>query len=738
MKYPQERRVSLLIITILAVSILLTNTMVISSNTSGESTLDSRSSMKSASVMADDDVVVSIEKNATYLGKSQVCEINVSISNHGSESISNVEVVPSFYGSSAGFSEVIGFENDSWASLSTGESGFMQMHVKVSDAINQSSVYAPVDLVLAIDASSSMGDEITAIQNELIDLVKNMSAEIPELRFGVIVYGWREYGIEGQYPSSEPGNYLEFTTSTDQVIDFISGLYASGGVEPWGDALALANMWEWRADAVRMIILVGDEDCDPGRLVGVEDPTAEMYNGTELVAVVDSLASKFVKINTVICSGADENTINQFQWIARATSGTSVFLGTGWPTGDDVYEVEELPYIIEDWAVNASHEDVGIITVEVSYEDDVGHRYDVDPVQSIIWLDLVPPVISVTRQSIIDDNEVTITLVARPEDLSGIKQVVLYYKIENSLWNLIILEKEADNRTYIHNLPVVVLYTNITYYFTATDTCGNIVTTDIVSVLADIESLPLGMDSYYEMINNSRLALNIPMSSLDEVYHIMLFSDELINITMLQNPGPSEDTIANATFLKAWHFVESGMNDTVHLVLETTNSTSVRILFLTEVILDQLENVEGTLDLDHSIELYVLEVSEADLVDNWQMWITYPSESGLIATVRVFNENWTLVVSFDITPVWDITENGTYYILMERAYRTGAYTLVINPLSSHTATTTTTFDWRSYASTAAGTTAPTMPAAPTATSFGSLLVAIGLLGWVVWQRRRKK
>jgi len=90
-----------------------------------------------------------------------------------------------------------------------------------------------------------------SVKQKIVELTNYLFSEIPEIRFGAMAYGWAKYS---EYPQEDPRNYLEFTDSKLAICNFIESLYADGGVEPWGDALWLANSWTWRSNAKKLYI----------------------------------------------------------------------------------------------------------------------------------------------------------------------------------------------------------------------------------------------------------------------------------------------------------------------------------------------------------------------------------------------------------------------------------------------------------------------------------------------------
>ncbi|MHA2276008.1 MAG: vWA domain-containing protein, partial [Candidatus Kariarchaeaceae archaeon] len=262
-----------------------------------------------------DKILIDISQNATGIGMHSAINFNIEIHNNGSTIARELNIALSTTTPEIQISPTSNFQISELLENTS-------LTLDVSADLSTSEITQAVDLVLIVDASGSMGEEIISVQEELTDLIDTLSVEIPDLRIGVIIYGSTIYS---EYPMSSTNNYLDLTTEFENVKYFINSFRAGGGTEPWGDALYLAETFTWRNNAQKLIILVGDEDCDPGRIIG-NGVSGSWYNGTELLSIVTQLKEIGVIINTVVCENPDNHVTHQFQWISEFTSGTSVFL----------------------------------------------------------------------------------------------------------------------------------------------------------------------------------------------------------------------------------------------------------------------------------------------------------------------------------------------------------------------------------------------------------------------------
>ena len=112
-----------------------------------------------------------------------------------------------------------------------------------------------LDIVFAIDATSSMGWALSEIKGRINDIVRAVRTLVPTARFGFVAYRDRddpEFNVRMQ----------ALTFSTANLSDFLDPLQADGGgdiSEDIGAGLAAGiDQSGWRVGARRIIIVVGD------------------------------------------------------------------------------------------------------------------------------------------------------------------------------------------------------------------------------------------------------------------------------------------------------------------------------------------------------------------------------------------------------------------------------------------------------------------------------------------------
>lgn len=193
-----------------------------------------------------------------------------------------------------------------------------------------------LDLMLMIDTTGSMDDELTYIQAELEDVitrVKNDNGNIP-IRVSVNFYRdeYDDYVLR-EFP---------FTDSIDSALSDLRAQEASGGGDfPEAVHTALASAvrgHEWEEQSAKLMFLVLDAP-----------PHEDRQIIDEVNSLVSDAAAEGIRIIPVASSGVDKSTEYLLRTMAFATGGTYTFLtnhsGIGnshiEPTIGD-YQVEKL------------------------------------------------------------------------------------------------------------------------------------------------------------------------------------------------------------------------------------------------------------------------------------------------------------------------------------------------------------------------------------------------------------
>ncbi|MCA9493849.1 MAG: VWA domain-containing protein [Myxococcales bacterium] len=165
----------------------------------------------------------------------------------------------------------------------------------------------PVDVVLIVDTSGSMGDELTALTSSLRGMVQRLEQDLAtvDLRIGLVSYR----DVADLYVTE----VLLPTTDLGVVNDTLSRMRANNGgdgPESMDEALGAATWLPFRPDAARVAFLVTD---GPPHL----ERDADVPTG---LGVRQAVAAG-LGVHTVAGSGLDEAGVHALQQIARSTQG---------------------------------------------------------------------------------------------------------------------------------------------------------------------------------------------------------------------------------------------------------------------------------------------------------------------------------------------------------------------------------------------------------------------------------
>ena len=191
-----------------------------------------------------------------------------------------------------------------------------------------------LDLGFLVDATGSMGDEMTYLQSELKDIVGRVRAVEPDLDIRLSVVFYRDRGDSFVTLS------LPFTRSVDDVVSFMSNTTAEGGgdfPEDMNAGLEAMMRQRWSRDAVpQMLFLLAD--APPQRYAGAD------YTYHDAIR---EAARKGLAIYPVGASGVDKPTEFLFRAMAVMTGGKYVFLTDDSGVGESHEEPDIVGYKVE-------------------------------------------------------------------------------------------------------------------------------------------------------------------------------------------------------------------------------------------------------------------------------------------------------------------------------------------------------------------------------------------------------
>lgn len=192
-----------------------------------------------------------------------------------------------------------------------------------------------LDILLLVDATGSMQDEMSYLQTELRDIVTRVQPRGSQLEVRISVVYYRDRGDEFV---TRPH---AFTTNVDSTADFLAATRADGGgdtPEEMNEALRVAMEQAWSdGPAARMLFVVADAPPHPY-------PDARY---TYHDALVDA-TRRGISVFPVAASGVDRPTEYLMRAMAVMTGGKYLFLtddsGVGNPhlTPDQDFDVHKL------------------------------------------------------------------------------------------------------------------------------------------------------------------------------------------------------------------------------------------------------------------------------------------------------------------------------------------------------------------------------------------------------------
>lgn len=168
-----------------------------------------------------------------------------------------------------------------------------------------------VDLVLAIDTSSSMDGLIDAARQKMWDVVNLLSKAQPrpELRVGLLSYGNTGYSAQAGWVRTE----ADLTSDLDTVYGKLFGLTTNGGDEYVARAVKVATdsmSWSKDQDALRIVFVAGNESATQDPLVPLPDAIA-------------AARQRGIYVNTIFCGS--EHAGDAVGWAQAAALGKGQF-----------------------------------------------------------------------------------------------------------------------------------------------------------------------------------------------------------------------------------------------------------------------------------------------------------------------------------------------------------------------------------------------------------------------------
>ncbi|GGD48803.1 VWA domain-containing protein [Paenibacillus nasutitermitis] len=198
------------------------------------------------------------------------------------------------------------------------------LEIKLDESVPVSN---SLDLMLVVDTTGSMGDELNYLKTELKDVVERVAKDNGQ-QLGIRV-STNFYRDEGDDYVVKP---FPFTGDVEKAVQQISGQRANGGGDfPEAVDQALDNAihdHDWSEDArARLLFLVLDAP-----------PHHDSTIVKRMQKLTQEAAGKGIRIIPVASSGVDVNTEYLMRFMAVSTGGTYIFLTNHSGVGDDHLE----------------------------------------------------------------------------------------------------------------------------------------------------------------------------------------------------------------------------------------------------------------------------------------------------------------------------------------------------------------------------------------------------------------
>ena len=187
--------------------------------------------------------------------------------------------------------------------------------VQITDGGNKLNV---IEIMLVVDVTGSMGDEINFLKAELADVINRIAANDSDAVIKLAMLFYRDK------TDKVPFDYYDFkdVTTEEGLLEQQAALdsqRASGGgdyPEAVDEALDMAVNQQWSTGATTKIIF---------HVLDAPAHTGKEY-ATKLVNATNNAAEKGIRVCPIICSGAAELTEYTMREVAIYTGGTFIYV----------------------------------------------------------------------------------------------------------------------------------------------------------------------------------------------------------------------------------------------------------------------------------------------------------------------------------------------------------------------------------------------------------------------------
>lgn len=230
-----------------------------------------------------------------------------------------------------------------------------------------------LDLCFVVDTTGSMGDDIDNAKENMASILDHLAEKTEDYRVALIDY--RDYpertGFDSDYPYKVQ---LDFTNNTASIIDAINGLDLGNGGD--GDetvysGLMAAVKLDWRLDAKKVIIILGDAaplDPEPITDFTYDNVLLALFNADINIdyedsddRVVNNLDTSLINVFS-IGTDASSDAEDFFKQISGGTGGSYAGVDNASEVGDAIIDMIEQIEVEEK------------LTVRVDFGDEMAQR----------------------------------------------------------------------------------------------------------------------------------------------------------------------------------------------------------------------------------------------------------------------------------------------------------------------------------------------------------------------------
>jgi von Willebrand factor type A domain-containing protein len=617
----------------------------------------------------------SIKLNQSAYKPGSFVNLTLNLNNNYTQNLTNIQFQSKI---STDITPTVGALNASFSDLE--ENATISSSIVFQLPHNASSL----DVVFLIDGSGSMSSEINQIKTNVMTLVNQLLQNVSEVRIAFIFFGASLYSEN----PSDSRNILDFTSDSTSISNYLSPFSASGGWEPWGDALSIAlHNLSWKSD-VKLAILITDEPCNNGNIVGdYAESGSGYYDGPKLYDVVDEYKEAGIPINSLECNGGGSELHSQLISISEKTDGISITL-------------ESSASNLIDSALYVCQEAISEYGVKIStaFKATLNGNESITVNYKWVVIDNQPPSIIASCNPVykyISNNSSNTSTIAvnyrmncKIIDAAGVDQVMLYYKYNSTNYTSVLMNYSGAY-TFTYLFPSLVEGSVIFYYFNLTDRLLNSEITDInwFTVKNTIQSLSLNSKIDFSLGSGEFMYYLIEKLTLS-TDHLFIKStgNSDIEFQDLSNSSSNSSLSVNLNISKSFemlnleNFVGSGMvsihnpssNHFISVNVIRVSVTDYTIAAVTEyAIADvtdntiaELKNYKPIISISNSSPVQLFRVNIAALdKPNLQCFLTAENEFQFFE-ITVFNS--TSIIKSQIFNKIDakINSTGIYYVMI--------------------------------------------------------------------------